>query len=348
MKKEQLIEALEIIIDALKESKNEVVKNEEPEKVVKEEIKEEVKEEVKEDKIKGSIDVNEEELKQMKYADLKKYASELGISAKGKRDEIIARILSEEVEITVEEPQEEDNIIPFPTNEKSEEIDYLEMAKEATEDMSLDEIKETLEDLGMDSEGKKKDLINRIAKAMEEGLIEIDDDDEVEEDSDDDDSDEIEETNEEDVEEDEDEDSDDDEIEEDTYFDVFDDGANDPEVVDSEERKKAMIKLQSELINDYLNEALQNEDIEEFLKNNLSEDEMEDFEDEECDEMDKFAMYCEFMKRMINDDGERVPMKEPYEITVDGDVYDYCCGHELSETEEGYVCEICGNVYETE
>lgn len=343
MKKELIIKGLEMILEGMKEDvqkepeKSEVrsVEQKEPEKKVE----------------KGNVQFNEEELREMKYSDLKKFASEIGVSAKGKRDEIIANILAQNVEVTVEEVKEEvpDNIVEFPKEKVSDEVDYLEMAKEATEGMSLDEIREVLEDHDIETEGmKKKELIGKVAKALEEGIIEIDD----EEDSEDfdeevlEDSEEIEEDFDE--EDEDDEDDDEEEIDENTYFDVFDDGANDPEDVTSEERLKAIVKLQKDIINDYETEALTDEDIEKFLKDNLTEDELEDFNDEDADEMDKFAMYCEYMKRLINDDGERMPMGEPYEITIDGEVYDYCCGHELEETDNGYVCEVCGEVYEAD
>lgn len=345
MKKQEIIEALHIVLEALEgtsvEEKKEVIKEENVAKKTE-----------STEAVTGELSVQEEELRQMKYADLKKLASEMGVSAKGKRDEIIARIIGENVEITVEEEDNSDNVIPFPKKD----IDYLAMAKEATEDMSLDEIRETLEDLELDSTGKKKELIDRIAKAMEDGIIEIEDDDDVDEDEDEEVEDLVEEDDEDEDEEDEDEDDedfdddddDDEEVDENTYFDVFDDGANDPDDVDSEERKKAMVRLQKEIINDYENEALQDSDIDDFLKKNLTEDELEENEYAECDEMDKFAIYCELMKRMIDDDGERISMGEPYEITVDGETLDYCCGHELQETDEGYVCEVCGSTYETE
>lgn len=361
MKKQELIEALKMLVDALEESgvhSENVEAKEEPKAEPKEEPKKAEKKSV------ANAEFNGEDLQQMKYADLKKLASDLGVSAKGKRDEIIARILAEEIEVSVEENEpetEESNVVYFP--KKKEEVDYLALAKEATDGMSLDEIREVLEDLELDSEGKKKDLIDRIAKAMEEGIIEIededdeevgdDDTDEVDEEEDEEESEDDDEEDEDDEDdsddeddEDEDDDEDDEEIDENSYFEEFDDGANDPEDVDSEERAKAMVKLQKEIIADYENEALQDKDIDEFLKKALTEDEYEDLED--ADEMDKFMAYCEFMKRMIDDDGERIPMGEPYEITVDGDVYDYCCGHELEETDEGYVCEVCGATYEAE
>lgn len=338
MKKQEIIEALHIVLEALEgEEVPEKSVEKKPEKVEKK------VEDSAEEKVTGELSVTADELREMKYADLKKLASDMGVSAKGKRDEIIARILNEEVEVSVEETKEakeKDNIIPFPKKD----VDYLAMAKEATEDMTLDEIRETLEDLDLDSSGKKKDLIDRIAKAMEEGVIEIEDDEDSEEE-------EVEETEEvsdmDDSDDDSDDEDDEDEVTENTYFEDFDDGANDPDDIDSEERKKAVVKLQKEIIADYENESLQDSDIDDFLKEHLTEDELED-DYEDADEMDKFAIYCELMKRMINDDGERVPMGEPYEITVDGDTLDYCCGHELEETDEGYVCEVCGNTYEAE
>lgn len=347
MKKQEIIDALKMVIEALENSETPKAVENVAEPTAKPEKVEVKSEEKVESKPVANAKFDVEELKQMKYSDLKKLASEIGVSAKGKRDEIIARIMSEEVEVSVvedtpEETKEDSNILQFPKK-----VDFLALAQEATEGMSLEEIREILEDFDLDSEGKKKTLIDRIAKAMEEGIIELSDEDEeeseedVEEEMDEDDS-----EDEEDEDDSEDDDDEDEDIDEYSYFEDYDDGTNDPDDVDSEERAKAMVKLQKEIIADYENEALQDSDIEDFLKKALTEDELEDLED--ADETDKFMIYCELMKRMIDDDGERVPMGEPYEITVDGEVYDYCCGHELEETDEGYVCEVCGATYEAE
>lgn len=54
-----------------------------------------------------------------------------------------------------------------------EEIDYVEIARDITEAMTIGEIRALLEEHGLDSSGLKKNLIGRLARALEDGKIKI-------------------------------------------------------------------------------------------------------------------------------------------------------------------------------
>lgn len=156
----------------------------------------------------ASSELSEDELNGMTYNDIKKLAKELGISAVGNRKELIKKILAadtsesdkEEVsgeveEVTetkksapktaakkslsktkVEEPVEEE---PEDEEDEAEEVNPVEARiLEATEDMSDDEIRELLEDVGVSSKGKRQSLITKLVAAVDDGLIDLDDEEE--------------------------------------------------------------------------------------------------------------------------------------------------------------------------
>lgn len=56
---------------------------------------------------------------------------------------------------------------------EEEEIDYVEIARDITEAMTIGEICALLEQHGLDSSGLKKNLIGRLARALEDGKIKI-------------------------------------------------------------------------------------------------------------------------------------------------------------------------------
>ena len=59
------------------------------------------------------------------------------------------------------------------TSSEEEEIDYVEIARDITEAMTIGEIRALLEEHGLDSSGLKKNLIGRLARALEDGKIKI-------------------------------------------------------------------------------------------------------------------------------------------------------------------------------
>ena len=63
--------------------------------------------------------------------------------------------------------------LSIPTTASDEEIDYVEIARDITEAMTISEIRALLEEHGLDSSGLKKNLIGRLARALEDGKIKI-------------------------------------------------------------------------------------------------------------------------------------------------------------------------------
>lgn len=277
----------------------------------------------------------EEELSNMSYNDIKKLAKELGISAVGNRKEIVKKILSadtaestgdeEEIKTAgtksaksapksfkktkVEEPEpvEEDD---EEDEDDSDETNIEDTVKEATADMSDDEIRTLLEDVGVSSKGKRQALISKLVKAVEDGLIDLDGDED--EDTDSDDSGE----------------SDDEE-------------SGDVTEGMTKARKKAYEQLVKETEEDFENGEISREDLIEFINAfNGTDDKFKKVSDE-----DLLMKYLELSAMLVSDDGEIV---EEGAYTINEEPY--CCGHPLSydEDEEKFVCECCGNEYEAE
>lgn len=72
---------------------------------------------------------------------------------------------------------------------EDEEIDYVELARTLTEDMTLEEIQSLLAEYGLDTEGSRKNLIGKVARAIEDGIIVLtEDNEECGEDGDEDES----------------------------------------------------------------------------------------------------------------------------------------------------------------
>lgn len=150
----------------------------------------------------ASNELSEDELNGMTYNAIKKLAKELGISAVGNRKELIKKILvadtseadKEEASDEIEEVTETKKSAPKTAAKKSlsktkveepaeedeaEEVDPVEARiLEATEDMSDDEIRELLEDVGVSSKGKRQSLITKLVAAVDDGLIDLDDEEE--------------------------------------------------------------------------------------------------------------------------------------------------------------------------
>ena len=301
----------------------------------------------------GKFDV--EQLKSMKYNDFKKLASSLGVKCTGTRDEIMERILSLDVTVTeddavveapVEEAVEETPVkSDKPTNSKKlgkkevaeptepERDEFDEQAEMVAKETSLEDIIEALADV--DVKATKKNAVEKLAMALRDGLIELDDDDEEEVEEDEE---EIEDTVEE-VEEDE------DEISADSYFPELDpNGYNDPDNM-SEERAEAIVIKMDEILTAYSEGELTDEEIASYVEDNATESEIDLLGDDYTEE-DILKLFMELVKRTIDNDGEEHEQGEPYEV-ADKDV---CCGHELkySKKTKKYICEHCGTEYEAE
>ena len=307
----------------------------------------------------GKFDV--EQLNAMKYNEFKKFASSLGVKCTGTRDEIMERILSLDVtaEADVEEVEDEEvEVAPTPKESKKlgkkkevvEEVDEEEpttdefdkMAEEIAKETDIADIIEALADVNV--KATKKNAIQKLAEALREGLIEVDDEDEEEEVEVDYEEDEVEEDDE--VETvDEDEDGDDDEISATSYFAEYDPkGYNNPKGMTDERAEAIAVKI-DEVLTSYSDGDLTDEDITSYIEDNATDEEIDLLGDEYTEE-DVLKLYIELIKRTIDNDGEEHEQGEPYEV-ADKDV---CCGYELkySKKTKKYICEHCGTEYEAE
>ena len=293
---------------------------------------------------------SKEQLDSMKYNELKKLGASLGVLCTGKRDEITARILALDVEVTAEPTEEgdegavedENKVVPIDKAKKTEEVvpqEFIDKAKEIAEETDVEEIAEVLADVGIKAKGKKSDIVMLLAKALADGLIDVDDEDEEESEE------EVEETEAEESEVAEDESEDEAEFSADSYFEEYDlDGVNNPENM-TEERAEAVHAMMEETIEAIENEQITEEDISTFCENTCTQDELDQLGDDYEFE-DLVALYLETKKRMIDDEGNTNEPGEPYEINEEN----YCCGHTLKYDKNGkvFICEVCGNKYEAE
>ena len=314
--------------------------------------------------------LSREQLMSMKFNDLKKLGASLGVSCSGKRDEIIDRILNVSVKASVEPEESEDEgtaekgkVVPIskskkgglkkkkeePEEEETAEEEEagpseesIKLAEELTEDMSAKEIIDYLAECGIKAKGKKSDVILVLAKGIEDGTVELEDDEEDTEDE--------EEAEEESVDEGEEEVSSDDEEEgeefnEESYFPEYDEaGYNNPDSM-KEERAEAVKAMMADIIEKVENDELKEEDMQTFLENVCTDEELEALgEDYEFEEL--VALYCEIRKRFVDDDGEEHEPGDPYELNEKN----FCCGHELKYEKKSktFICESCGEKYTAE
>lgn len=314
--------------------------------------------------------LSREQLMSMKFNDLKKLGASLGVSCSGKRDEIIDRILNVSVKASVEPEEPEDEgtaekgkVVPIskskkgglkkkkeePEEEETAEEEAgpseesIKLAEELTEDMSAKEIIDYLAECGIKAKGKKSDVILVLAKGIEDGTVELEDDDEEEageeaeepvedgEDSEEVSADDAEEEGE--------------EFNEESYFPEYDEaGYNNPDSM-KEERAEAVKAMMADIIEKVENDELKEEDMQTFLENVCTDEELEALgEDYEFEEL--VALYCEIRKRFVDDDGEEHEPGDPYELNEKN----FCCGHELKYEKKSktFICESCGEKYTAE
>ena len=305
----------------------------------------------------GKFDV--EQLKAMKYNDFKKLAAQLGVKCTGTRDEIMERILALDITVTsdgaeVSEPVEEDKA-PAKSDKpaKSKKLgkakadepardEFDEQAEEIAKDTAVEDIIEALSDV--DIKATEKNAVKKLAEALRQGLIELDDDED--EDADEETAEAEDTADEQDAEDNADDSADDEEeIGADSYFEEYDpQGYNDPDEM-SEERKEAVEAKMDEIITAYSEGDLTDEDISSYVEENATEAEI-DLLGDDYDEEDILKLYMELVKRTIDNDGAEHEPGDPYEVADK----DMCCGHELKYVKKTkkYVCEQCGTEYEAE
>lgn len=106
-----------------------------------------------------------EELMDMPYNDMKKYAKSVGVTAMGSREKIVNDILKT---YGVEAPDEEDEVTA--------------QVNEAVKDMEDSEIAELLKQAGLPSKGKRTALIARVIKGVKDEVIDLDGEEDEDED----------------------------------------------------------------------------------------------------------------------------------------------------------------------
>ena len=134
--------------------------------------------------------ITAEELADLDIASLKELAKEIGVEVK-KNDNsksLVKRILTTDMETIVtglttlgyfDEESEEEVIEEDETaKEEAEEVDETVAMIEA---MSVEELAEALTEVGLSTKGKKEALVDRVLKAIEEGVIVLSEDGEEEE-----------------------------------------------------------------------------------------------------------------------------------------------------------------------
>lgn len=354
MNKAEIIKGIDLTLEGLKTIR-EALAGEEvaPKTPTKNVYVESVTEPNKNDDVQASLELNidVDKLKAMKYNEFKKFASSLGVKCTGTRDEIMARIVALKeapIEVEVEEesdveeaPIEKSNIKKFEKKVEEPEKDEFDLQAEAVaEETAIEDIIEVLE--SVDLKATKRNAVTLLAKALREGLIELEDDeDEAEEELEEEDIEEVEEdTAEEEADEEEET-----EIDASAYFSQFDpEGYNDPEGM-SKERAKAIVSKMKEVLTAFYDEELTEDDIVSYLEDNATEEELELLDDDYTTD-DLLMFYMELVKRTIDNDGEEHEPSDPYEVGNN----DMCCGHELKyiKKTQKYVCEHCGTEYEAE
>ena len=136
--------------------------------------------------------MSEETLKGMGYADLKALAKNVGVSAKGTKSQLL-KVLIEyfknmdeetpaEVPADEEVPPQEEVPAEVETDEATEGEDtravVLRMIEE--NEMSDDDIREVLKDAGLSDKGKHEALIDKLVSAIDDGIIQLEDEEDDE------------------------------------------------------------------------------------------------------------------------------------------------------------------------
>lgn len=272
-----------------------------------------------------------EELMDMPYNDMKKYAKSVGVTAMGSREKIVNDILKTYgVEAPDEDEEDEDEApkkkapagkktpaskksAPVEEEEEDEEEDEVTaQVNEAVKDMEDSEIAELLKQAGLPSKGKRTALIARVIKGVKDEVIDLD------------------------GEEDEDEDGD-----EESIYDSLNDYENNEEI--PEERAAAIKKFEAATNKKVKAKTLKMAMIKKALTAYYGDEaDLSEAGDEELVEA-----YIDMKCRFIDDEGDN------YDGTDDAYYVNgmlACHGYICEESEDGssLVCPVCGAEYENE
>lgn len=135
--------------------------------------------------------MSEETLRGMGYADLKALAKNVGVSAKGTKSQLLKVLIEYFKNMDEETPAE----APADEEAPQEETPADEAGEEATEgedtravvlrmieenEMSDDDIREVLKDAGLSDKGKHEALIDKLVSAIDDGIIQLEDEEDDE------------------------------------------------------------------------------------------------------------------------------------------------------------------------
>ena len=305
-----------------------------------------------EKKVEKEESAEEVDIDSMDYRQLKAYASEIGVKAKGTKGQILKAVkdfLANGGEEVAKEAEEEEKPAKKPARgvssmkakKKTEEVEEEEESEEdnseeenttikeverAIEEQELtdDDLRDILKDLGLSTKGGHEVLVSKLADAVDAGELSLEDD-EVEDETDDEEESESEEENtDEDAEE---------EVEE------SDNEEDDEESEITAERKQAVDDFTAETTEAFENEEISVEDMRDFIKD-FGEKISKKASDEEV-----LAKYIECASMLIDDEGNTV---EEGAYMLNG--VPFCCGHALEISEDGTSgkCSICDEEYEFE
>lgn len=299
------------------------------------------------------VEEDAEDLSSMTIQQLRALAKSNGLSTKGTKKDLISRITESNEVVDIEEPSieepveneieeviedeliEEDEDVELIEDEEDvevieedEEMSHMEVIQAELEDMSLDELKEILESVDLPTKGKKQALISRILEAVENGVLEFEEevDEEYEADEIDEDLD-VEEADFEEI------------VEEDEEDEVIEDEEEEIED-DLSPREATQQEVEEQILEDYENGDLTDKQIAKFL------DEYFNGKFKPLNKKRALNKYIEIHCDLVDVDGDVMPMKEAY--FVDEETI-FCCGSEVNELDNGNLyCEVCGQEYETE
>ena len=259
------------------------------------------------------VNGKEYNLTKMTVKEIKKLAKdEFGIGFDSSKKEAIIKDFVEylgslEVEVEYDEIDTEDEIeVEDEIDTEDEEISIAE--KYGLDELSVEELKEILEEAELSIKGKKQTLIDRIVEAIVDGDLELSDEDDSEVEID--------------------------EIEIDDSEIVEDD--RDEEVVKAEEAVEKKLNKQ------FKEGKLKITQIKKFLKKYY--DGNDDCSDcSKCSKEEQLKCYIDIHKNLVDDDAVYNNFEEPYERNGQN----YCCGVPLDEMSKGTLyCTICGTEYE--
>ena len=295
-----------------------------------------------------------DDLSTMTIQQLRSLAKSHGLSTKGTKKDLIARITDsetteeqpeEEVIEEVQEPEVVEEIVEEEVEDdqdededveeiEDEELDQMEIIQAELEAMSLEELQEILESVDLPTKGKKQALISRILEAVEDGVLEFEDEVDENYDADEEDA-ELDEAIEQAL--DGEETTDEEEYEE---VEVDEEDEYEDEEEELSPREATQQEIEEEIAEAYENGDLTDKEIANFL---------DDYFNGKFKPINKkraYNKYVEIMCDLVDADGDRMDMKEAYYIN-DDEIY--CCGSEIKELDNGNLfCEVCGTEYETE